>query len=626
MFSTQDFENENSMPQDLLSTGGSDQPASVVTGDEIVRLLSPGNGLSLFKDVVTTKADTKGGADRVNKNTANTGAVAYKDDKGQTVLTNVAKDASGKEVPIGSITPSVSTQQGKAQATLSSMEAPLVLTSILDKLGKVQDASEARGIFASFQEAAAREQVNIETQALQMAQAKLGISALEQTVMKSEATDKVSIGYYPGIGDSPITQKARAELMAARGFADKEQQRILSGNLHYKILGNQLKQAEAEMTRVQKVAESKARIQEQREMLGVNRTLANEEWDRRNTANEKDKEEQEKRKQLAEAEGYTDVQRRRIQALNMGELGGLDLSLESTKIKLAQVSKRNSADKNFKAAILAEGADLPALALKGNAFAKTLTIAEESKNTGLSTDQVEQALIDMQKLMSSKNFLEDAIKNLGTDQSPDARKQAIAEVQGLKAASTVDPSKAAALNDVKIRFAMQQVQANKTARFLEDVSSWQSTDPRMQIAVKKASIVSNTKDIESVLAAYLTDTNWVPLTGKEYLTAMSQFRKNMHDAAQKHKGSMFGMPDYRSAEVLIAKKSVESGVFRKMLGLSEKARPVIDAMGRAASGDMQTIGSAIHDSAAGRAVRSFILGEGWDKAPIDEATGKPFGE
>lgn len=553
-----------------------DSPTPSVSADDLTTILkSFGPSDTAFTSVAS---GGQAGIDRVNKNSTETGAVAYKDSKGQTVLTNVARNPlTNKEEKIGAGAPA------SPSSNIPTVKAPLALTNILDNLSKVSDAGAARGLFATFQEAAAVEQIRIESEAIAHAQTKLGVPDLQKKLAEAEAADKADPAWYPGIGDSPITMKMRTELDQARGYADQESKRFLGTNLSYKMLGNQVKQAEAEMVRIQRKLDRAENVEDNIKIRNSEREAF-------------------KRNEEAEAaEGITSTTLARIQVLN-----GTDFVEETNPQTRAFKILKTNKNPDFVKAVQAEGAELPMLAIKGNPFAKRLVISEEATNTGMPVAQVEAQLAKVQEILAKPKLLGKAFeKQLG-------------EIQTQLTLSSGDPARKQQLGDERIKLAMSAIALQKTANYLGDTGSWDSIDPAFRAAMDKAAKTTGKRTMEDTLAAYLGDS-----TGPEYLQKLAEFDKIARMAAQKHEKSMFGMPDYRVAGKLIATYAVEKGTFRKFLEQTGKIKFSLPELGNDTirSGQAGMLPAAL--DMFGRTVQG--MGQP-DVSVINPATGKPFGE
>ena len=571
---------------------------------ETVRDLSPMRNRPPMENV---EADTKGGAARVNANTSQTGVVAYKDSKGTTNLTNVAKDPlTGQEQPLMR-----APKMGEPDA-VRAIDGPVGLQNILTKLSNTSDPTVARALFNSYQTAAVEAATNLEGQAIAMASVKTGAVALEKELIAAEAADRSDPKWMPGIGDSPITAGIRKQLESARGYTEAEAKRSLTGNFAYKVLQTSIKQAQSEMERVTKLADAKTaeearkagrkelqedRQEERRNVLEMNKT----EEERRFNRGVAEKKRVEEEKDLEQAEQLTNEQRTRIQMLNQGEIE--DVTTKEGKLKAIRLVAKNP-DKHYKAAVFASEAELPALALKGNKYARSLVMAIEEKNTGKSQLQIQQDLDDLTKQMNARGFVEGNIIKFSGDKK--AAEANIAKFREANAESLLGGKKDDdKVTDIKVHLALQQVKQRRQERFETDVSSWESLDPALAIAARRASHLPGGRNIDNVLNAYLVDDKWIPLTGKDYITKLMQFQSTMHEAAKKHEKSLFGMPDYRAVDKMIADRMIEGNVFRKYLNVIKNvATPIVNQFG--VPGDLEALGFMIHNSDVGRNLRDTL--------------------
>jgi len=591
-------------------------PLPVVTADDMSTILKSFNaqGMPLVNNV-SGPSSIKLNVAAVNENTADTGVVGYRDSKGQANFTNVARDpATNKEVKLGQGTvpandSPVLGQPNEMAGQPAPINTPNGINSILASLASVQDAGAARGLFSSFQEAAAKEQVRLQTEALTFAQQKIGIPGLEKNLAQVEATDKASIGWYPGIGDSPVTQKARTELNLARGYADTEAKRLLENNLSYKLLAKNVVQAEKEMQRVQAAITKKEQLEDRKSQLADNRTLQNDEWNRR-------KEYQE----AQEAESISATQLARIQFFSAQDFVGE----ANPRVKAYKLLKGNK-DKEFQAAVNAADGELPVMALRGNGYAETLVLSEESKKTGMPQAQVKAQLDAMRKVMSDPKF-EETVINQRFKSEKDGKTLAATE-KGRLQAMKLNPTEKEKFTEEKARMAFEWMQQKKTQTYINDTTSWNSIDPVFKAAQDKALKTTGSTDLNSTLVAYLGD-----LTGPERLQKLGEFEAIARSAAKRHEGSMFGMPDYRAAGKMIAAYGVEEGIFKKWLAamgaksFNAQTGLLIGGPQMASVGALWDLSDKISPS---RAIRTAFEPNGIfapDKTAINPLTNKPFGE
>ena len=548
-------------------------PLPSVNEDEVLAMLSPAPtaAVNLAVDQQRPLSErTKGGAERVNANSASTGVTATKDANGRVTLSNTAA-ASPSPTP-------------KPEIKIS--EVPNTVANLLNQLKTATDIDTARGVYSTFQSAAVAEITKLEQQALTFANNKLGIPQLEINVRAAEASNKASIGYYPGIGDAPNTVEAKRQLAQARTFADNEMKSFLTTNLSYNMLKNVTAQATAEFNRVQKIADRKAN-------LADNKTSRTDE-------RQANKEEDDARK----AEGMSPVQLARVQALTPGITNiddGVDPKVKAYKVYL------NNKNPKFRAAVDAQGAELPILAVQDNEFAADLVIAEESAKTGFPTEQVKAQLTLLRNMANSNELIDKAIARENKADPKKAR-----EEQAKMKLSMSDPNKKVEVTAQRVRLAMQELQAKRTEVFLGDLSSWNSADPELLLAIDTSKKTTSNAMFDNVMTAYIGDK-----TGPEAIARASQFRSLMNTAANRYKDSMFGMPSYAEGEAMIAKRVSEGRFWGRFFEQAGKT-----ALQGFPTGDLKKPDTGT----GGGGMFPFLGGGDAVVVPIDPATGRKFGE
>lgn len=553
-------------PFDTYSFGSVDtaQNPTNVSQDDVLRLL---NLTSPQQTAYTTKSvqgGTDAGIDRVNNGreaigggTQDTGVIAYKDSKGQAVLTNVARDPiTGREMPIPSnkqvpalLKPPVNPT---GEAIIARPDISNDLLSTLSKLRTAKNLGEANALYDSFQQSAIQQRTKVEQEAFQFAEKKLGIPQLEANLMAARQADKADAMWYPGIGDSPITQKALVELNTARTMADNEAKNFLNQNGTYRSLLATEKSAETEYTRIRT-------FNDRQELSDFQKNLSKD-------LGREAKVEDAENKLLDMYEGLSANALARINVLNAADLAGFQNITDDRqrKIKIANLVQQRAKDKNWQAAVNAESTDqLLNLSLTGNAVARTLLLSEEAATMGITTAQVEQQLREAEARLGDAKLPAAVI---GAKKGVDSRelKRQTEEMNAIL--NSRDPNKKIEITNARLSLLREDLQNRKTQAFIHDVDSWGSIDPLLKDAVSRAKKTTGNGSIPNVLAAYLENA-----TDQERIIKAKEFVKLMDNAAIKHKNSVFGMPDTSQAKQIVVNMAIEQSWWRKAIGVANIA-------------------------------------------------------
>jgi hypothetical protein len=555
--------------------------------DTIVRLLSPAtSGFVSGNPPVADPKKTQEGIDRVNQNSKQTGVVGYKDNKGQATFTNVARNSDGVEQPIYPQPTGIPTQKDGSAA--SNVPVPIAVGGLLDTLKKATNQAEAQSAFEAVTGAITQGNANVEKNAFEFASNKFGIPTLERQLMEAEQADKADPKYYPGVGDSHITAQIRTHLQQLRASADVEAKRMLGTNLGYVALDNMGKMATLEFQR-------KVKLQDQQDQKDYNDELLRARKKEANDAKDQDL-----------ADSISNEVLSRMQILNPADFSKDDQGTNPA-LKAARLLKGNK-NKGYVEALTAEGDQLPVLAIQGNTYATAIVAAKEATLTNRSADAVKADIESVKKLIDRPDFLTVWAKATGTGK--DKAGQMFAQLEALK-----DNKHEATAR--KVRMALEIVAAQKTNKFTEDVSSWDSIDPGVRTAIDVSRKTTGNANLENVLTSYVGDS-----TGTDRATKIVHVRDVLREAALKQKDSLFGMPDYRKVESVI-----NHWATRGFFGKIKDSVMQTDLTGLP---DVPVISTALTRTLPG----SFVLGAGLDlkdaftdkAAETDPTTGRKFGE
>jgi hypothetical protein len=202
---------------------------------------------------------------------------------------------------------------------------------------------------------------------------------------------------------------------------------------------------------------------------------------------------------------------------------------------------------------------------------------EESMRTGRSVQEVEETLRSLSLRLSDKQLPLEVI-NRQRGLTSQQRGEKIAMLN--PAMFSLDPNKKTQADALKIQLVLEDERFQRQQRYLNDVSSWGSTDPILVAAVDKAKKTSGKADIRNVASAYIGDA-----VGDERKLRLAEFRKAYSNAALRQKDSMFGAPNPREAEAIVVNTIVDLGIFAGTL--NKLHNMALGATGREAIGQGQ---------------------------------------
>jgi len=486
---------------------------------------------------------TQAGVDRVNQDTGNTGVVAYRDEKGQAVLTNVAKNPiTGQDQPILLNKQAPGQQRGP--------DTPNAIFQAIAQLRKTNDIAAARGIYENLQQTLAQEQARLTTEAFTFAENKLNLPQLQKQLELSRQTDQASIGWYPGIGDSPITQKISAQIAQARAFADNEAKNYLSQNSSWTSLIAAQKSSDLEFKRIENIDN-----QVQQKLL--TQQLTQENMQLRSQERQQEKQENQKDALLRTYDQLTAEQIARIQFLNQADFSGLssitDEDTRKMKTAALAIGLGKNKNKDYQAAINAEGnQQLLVQSLQGNDYARKILIANESTATGIDPTQVDQQLKALQQALYDPKMVSEVLQ---ARYAGDPKKAKELETELKMNMKSFDPNKKLDAGNQRMSMLFEWAQGQKNAKFMNDVGSWNTTDPELLAAIDKSRKVTGTASLENIIPAYVGNAE-----GPEFLQKLTNLKGLAEAAALKQKNSVFGAPDYMRARAIIDQHAIGSTV------------------------------------------------------------------
>lgn len=512
-------------------------------------------------DSPSTTVGGDAGINRVNADTANTGAVAYKDNKGQTVLTNVAIDSSGKETKIGS--PAVPDSSSSPNPSSPSpvvgpvyANTPDVRSSLFAGLAKLRgtnNSGEATALYDSLIQSLTGEMARLETDAQTFAQSKYGVPGLQKNLEASQMTDKTDPLYRPGIGDSPITQQIMTEMRQAGESARAEAQSFLKTNIAWTALSTLKSQADREIQRVQSLTTRQNNLADSRQQSLDNAQI---QADYQQGIRKEDRAAKRSEEAVANYNKLSATQIRNISILSADQIGGLQDGSEEKKIRISELAF-GSKDKNFVAAVSAEEpVDQLSLALQGNPFARDLLVNGESDRLGISKEEVKQKIKDLTLRLADPNMPRRVIQAMEGNVSK--REEMMAQLN----AGRLDLSKKTQVDNMKVSLLLKENQNVVQSSFENDVSTWRVADPALQVmlagALDKSRKIAGKSDIKNVVAAFLDDG-----PDEQRLQRAKMFSDAVDMAAMRYQGSAFGQPSSIAAKALIMKQGIAEGWFTR---------------------------------------------------------------
>jgi hypothetical protein len=476
------------------------------------------------------------GAERVNENTTNTGIRAIVGQDGKVTLTNL--DAENKAIKKGAIS-----YDSNGTGTFAQTESQKGLATnahgILKQMQSTSDINALRGMQAQFTEVLAKEKTDHYTKAFDHASKQLQIPVLQAALEDAMRLDREAPDWRPGLGDSPNTTKIRTTIEDARTRADAIAKQYLATNVGYNSLVAAEKTAESEVQRLTRLADKKDTIEFQKELQADNRrALRQEELEEK-------------------AKGLTLEQKNRLRTLHPEFATSPDTEL------VAVIGKHKSKD-GYVEAIDAPDSELPKLAATGNKHAEAIVVAKE-RNAGIDDAITRDRIKRLSAFANDDSSIKRAIKLSGVKGDKEIG-EAFASVKALSApgASAESKKQSAA---IRLDYARSLLADEEYQKFLGNVSSWQTADPSLRIAMDKAKNAVGKADVKSVLVEYLGET-----TGQQRIQAMNNFISIARDAAAQTEKSTLAAIDKNKLTMQI--QTIETKSLLQRLLSDEYVHPV----------------------------------------------------
>lgn len=488
---------------------------------------------AFLKSPPTGEVNTKGGVDRVNARTKEHGVTAI-EKNGKVYMTNINPDGSvnkGTGSPNSVLGNGMGSQQNAPM--LSRVDLSATITTAMDKLSKTSDYAEARALFSNLNATIAGSRATMEAEAIKFAEGKYRVPELEAMLEQSVRTDMASVGWYPGIGDSPVTSKLRAELNAARSSSAAYSKNYLASNTSYAALGAVEANMRIEYDRIKNVVLKQDQIE-----MRANESQA--EWDRRRQAIAQEK----KMAAQDEVDMLSPEQLKRVVLLNPA-LGMPESSTgKPDPVSIAKFVK----NKQVAEAVTAIGDQLPVIALEGNQYARVLLARQEAGT--YSEKQVEEKLDSLRKTANSATFA----KTYATWKHGSNKEALNAELAALQSgAAATDPAMKKNAGSLRLMAALEMERAAQTDYVLNDVRSLLPADGMFKDAIDQSIKVTNTATLENVMNALTRATK----SDEERRQVLAVFNKAVLDAAEKRKESVFGRPDVNKLKQAMVESSLQ---------------------------------------------------------------------
>jgi len=478
------------------------------------------------KQPPTGVVNTNGGVDRVNARTSEHGVTAVIGADGKITMTNINPDGS---VNKGTGSPNSVLGDGKGnRPAIVAPNTPLAINAALVRL-QTATPDEARGLMADITTSIAQAQATLEGEALKFGANKFGIPALEQQLVQTQAADRQSIGWYPGIGDSPITQKVRAQLEQANVAARQAAGEYMKTNVNFAALNAAKENATAVFKRIERIDIANVETNSRLAAVSAQKKLDKAEMDAEVAAN-----------------------------LSPDALNRIAI--------LHPVSKGNATEagdwyqQRFKATkgeidkvLNASSSGLVIYAMERNPEALAILAAEERKSDPTQTpEKIDIRLNKIKQLAESPNFAKEAAKFKASGLQGDARKQAEASFRStITAGSTGLSGDKKEAQRQRFEIALEMERASQTTAVINDMSKLFSAEGPMGAALAEAAKTTNSTSLENVMIAFVGSGN-----REERIARAMMFTNFAEQEILKHGNSVFGIPDINAIKAAAVETAI----------------------------------------------------------------------
>lgn len=531
--------NEGSYTVPTTAQEQADTASAYALGESLIAQMlaaTPGNATKATKlpddgmlDIPRTGvADTRGGVNRVNQNTAQHGVTAMRNPlTGQVTLTNI-DPTTGKPTP-------QSQRQVYGFNPLDRTTSSSV-SALVDSIKSAKNADEARGIATTLSSSIATEKANLLQASLQQAEAELNVPQLKATLAQAELLDKKQPGWTPGMGDSQNTAHLRQTLYAAQDQARQRADDSLKRNLSYNQLSAAASNAEMILNAKAKEFDAAAAREGRKETW-----IEQRQWES-------------EAKAMEMYSALSETQRTTVAKLLPPEIAA-----DKDPAAVARYFDRQfKTDPKFRELVSADPYEVPGMAIAGNSLARSVITAEESKATGQDSSVIELRIRDAQQKASSKEAVAAwaRAKTAGMPNALEESKKLVSQYNAMQLSSAKEEK--ALARRMQAEIAMNVFKQQRQDEFVSNLGSWKVADPEFQQAVQKAAKITGKTDMEAVLASYVEEKK-----GPEYLAAHSRFKQLAKQAASVYTDSPFGPIAIDQLYAAIDDKVVSQGVLAR---------------------------------------------------------------
>ncbi|EDO29126.1 predicted protein [Nematostella vectensis] len=420
-----------------------------------------------LKQPPTGKVNTKGGVERVNARTSEHGVRAIEKD-GKIYMTNIGSDGSVNK-GTGSPNSVLGDGLGASRGTQAAPDTPAHLNSSIEQLKSAPDLATAQGILMNINQTIAQQSNKLSEDALKFAATRVGLPNLEAELSAAIAADKADPNWYPGIGDSPITQEIRQQIAQANNAANVIAKNYLTSNNQAAALRAMEENSKILYENIKRKEEFSARRQEIRDdrqyQADATRAARNED-------------------RIAQEERRIEMEIGPLDATRMQRMAILDPSSKKADGSIDQLGaqktayalkKRNA--KDLQEALDLPDQDLPAVALAGNEYAMTIVVANELRDNPKATEQqvrdkmaiIKQRAIDPAFEQQADTF---RVSQFTSQKDKDAAKEAIKQKRIGSVLNKPDAATRRLQAVENFNIALQMERAAVTANMTKDAGSF----------------------------------------------------------------------------------------------------------------------------------------------------------
>ena len=501
-----------------------------------------------FSRPMTGKADTTGGAARVNAFTSMHGVTATTDAKGRVTLTNLGSDGAPTE------------QSQKKVYGFNPMDKTTSssVNELAEQLRKAPDSDAAAGIASTLRTALAEESSRLNAEALRTAEVELGVPRMLNELKAAEQMDQSRPGYVPGLGDSPNTVRVRNQLQELQSKVPGHAEQWLSRNLSFAQLKAAEKNAAADMARV------------------VEKGAAQENALAKIKATAEAKKELKAEGDALKYEGLSAQQRALAVRLNPSLAGtdGADPKQNQANM-VAYIDRQAKTDKDFLAIMNADPVEYKALAFGGNKHAAQLLAVEEAQRTGQDPNEVADMIKRTSTAPVSPQMAEAWIiskSNSALGDKDKERNRMKAEWNDALGAKT--PEQKAQLASMQAEIRMSAYKKEQTQKFLGNTISWAPKGSALAEAAQASMQTTGKSDLASALRTLTA--------GKDTATAIAALQEAktliQSQASSRQKSLLGGVDAIAAMQMVDAELASNPSLqdsLKRALGVNMMTAPMV---------------------------------------------------